>query len=104
MSGTLKHLKIVNMTKKKLIEKIKGSLQATLNIGQDTFNDCPIHKEISKDEQILIETINHISVSCTHYVHGIEINCFDIQFEEISKENLLLILENVEQANDFFNE
>jgi hypothetical protein len=93
------------MKKQQLISKIKYSLQAhSLNIGEDTFQDCPIHKTISKDEHILIETIYSDKVSCTHYVHGNDINTYFLEFEQISNTNLQLILDNVLEANEYFND
>lgn len=90
------------MTKQKIIQEIKNELSAyQLNIGEDTFQDCPIHKQISKDEVILIESIYSDKVCCTHYIHETAIDTLDLNFEQISKQNLQLILENVLEANEY---
>jgi len=93
------------MTKKQLIAKIQNGLRANhLNIGEDTFNDCPIHKTIGKDEEILIETIYYNGCVCGHYVHGVWIGAIKLDYNEVSLENLKLIIENINQANDFLHD
>lgn len=90
------------MNKQRIITKIKNELSAhSLNIGEDTFQSCPIHKQISKNEEILIETIYSDGVEATYYVHGNAIDMIWLQFDEISNENLQLILENILEANSF---
>lgn len=90
------------MTKNQLIENIQNALQADfLNIGEDTFSEKPIHEKISKDEEVLIERIHRGCVMSVRYKNGIEQNTKLLLFDEISMENLHLILDNVLQANEF---
>jgi hypothetical protein len=92
------------MTKKQLIAKIQNDLRDNhLNIGEDTFLDFPIHKTLGKDEEILIETIYYNGCVCGHYVHGVCIGTIKLDYNEVSLENLKLILENINQANGFLD-
>jgi hypothetical protein len=92
------------MTKKNLIAKIQNGLRANhLIIGEDTFLDCPIHKTLGKNEEILIETIYYNGCLCGHYAHGVWIGAIKLDYYEVSLENLKLILENINQANGFLD-
>jgi hypothetical protein len=92
------------MTKKHLIAKIQNGLKANhLIIGEDTFNDCPIHKTLGNYETIFIETIYYNGCVCGHYGHGVWIGAIKLDYNEVSLENLKLILENIHQANGFLD-
>jgi hypothetical protein len=88
---------------KKIIKQIKDLTKGytSLNIGEDTFLEPIIFETINKDEEILIEQINELTVTCTRYIHGKDINEFQLPFEALSVEVLGEVLENLKQAHSF---
>ena len=89
------------MTKKNIISKIKKIIGdfGSFEINEVEYEEPILLKTVNKDHEILIEKFDSTGIEVTEYIHGIDVDSYNIDFEDLKTdilESILRVCENYE--------
>lgn len=87
------------MKRNEMISKIKSIVNewGVFSINEVDGEECPILSKQNKNSEVLIEKVGTYSVQCTEYVHGKEVDEYDVDYIELTDEQLTDVFRIAEQ-------
>ena len=93
------------MQKRTLIKSIRNIISefGSFKINEVEFENSILLKSIKKDHVLMIEGLDNKGVQVTEYVHETEVDTFNVDYEDLSKdvlEEVFRVCENYQVDNE----